>query len=524
MRYLTGILALCISMAALPAIAEQPSMTATTRSVAVFKSGLGYFLKEGEAKLTDGWAVSDSLPAAALGTYWVGSPKTGVSVERLIALKQDSTRSVLVSSIQEMLETNVGKQIRLTVGDKQVEGKLTAAPGALALIQTETGMMAINKSSVSWVEFLGGADANRSITGKVKRLRFKITGAKDKAPVTIGYLQKGITWSPAYLVELLGDTKARITMQGLLANDVENLEGVDVYFVVGYPNFMFSDIISPLALTQSVTDFIQQLSNPSQPRYAGVAAQSISNFYAGALKEDRPAQPGFGYSSGTETPGAPEEDLFLYQIKGVSLGTGERAYYTVFTADVPFEHVYEWTLPDESGVQWNGYLDNSRRPEQVEDQIWHKLRLTNTSKFPWTTAPGMATSKGQPLSQDTLKYTPKGAKGDLKITIATDIKGKHAEIEESRENDALKTSWGTFAKVTSAGELTLKNFKARAVTVTIKKTVTGEVVTTSDSGNVVKVSEGIKAVNPTSVITWEIPLKAGEEKKITYTYFTFVRY
>ncbi|HET6457112.1 MAG TPA: hypothetical protein VFI02_22155 [Armatimonadota bacterium] len=528
MRYLTRIIPVLLLLAALPAIAEQPSVTSKTRTVAAFKNGLGYFLQEGEVKLTEGWAVSDNLPSAALGTYWVGSPKSGVTVERLVALQEDVTRTVPAGSIQELLEVNVGKGVRLTVSDKLVQGKLIAAPSTLALIQTATGTTAINKASVSWVEIEGAAEANRSITEKAKRLRFKITGAKDKAPITIGYLQKGITWAPAYLVELLTDTKARITMQGLLANDVEDLDGVDVYFVVGYPNFMYSNIVSPLALTQSVTDFIQNLSRP-QTTYAGVAAQSMSNFYAGDLMEARApgGYGGFGYSSGTETPAAPEEDLFLYQIKDVSLNVGERAYYTVFTAEVPYEHVYEWTIPDFSRVQWNGYLDSSRRPPDQpapEDQIWHKLRLTNTSKFPWTTAPGMATSNGQPLSQDTLNYTSKGAKGDLKITVATDIRGKHSETEKSRENDSLKTSWGTFAKVTSDGELVLKNFKSRAVTVTVKKRVTGEVVTASDDGKTEKVSEGIKAVNPTSVITWDIPLKAGEEKTINYTYFTYVRY
>jgi len=259
-----------------------------------------------------------------------------------------------------------------------------------------------------------------------------------------------------------------------------------------------------------------------------VALQQIASNYAfdGDFSGRPESSTGFGYSTGTETPGAPEEDLFLYSIKDVSLNVGERAYYTVFTAEVPYEHVYEWTIPDFSGVQWNGYLDSSRRPDQPspEDQIWHKLKLTNTSKFPWTTAPGMATSQGQPLSQDTLSYTPKGATGDLKVTVATDIRGKHGEIEKSRENDALRAYGTTFSKVTSDGELIIKNFKARPVTVTIKKMLTGEVVTASDDGKAEKRAEGIKAVNPTSVITWQIPLKPGEEKKISYTYFTYVRY
>lgn len=56
-------MAVLILSTALPALAEQPSITMKTRMVAAFKNGLGYFLQEGEARLTDGWAVSDSLKA-----------------------------------------------------------------------------------------------------------------------------------------------------------------------------------------------------------------------------------------------------------------------------------------------------------------------------------------------------------------------------------------------------------------------------------------------------------------------------
>ena len=39
-----------------------------TRSVAVFKNGLGFFLREGDVKLRDGWCVAESVPPAAFGT------------------------------------------------------------------------------------------------------------------------------------------------------------------------------------------------------------------------------------------------------------------------------------------------------------------------------------------------------------------------------------------------------------------------------------------------------------------------
>jgi len=136
----------------------------------------------------------------------------------------------------------------------------------------------------------------------------------------------------------------------------------------------------------------------------------------------------------------------------------------------------------------------------------------------------MAMSNGQPLSQDTLTYTPREAKGNLKVTIATDIRGKRSEQEKSRETEALRAHGYVFAKVTADGKLTLKNFKSKAVTVTVKKAITGEVVSVGHNGKIEKSAEGIKAVNPTSVITWEVPLAAGEEKTLDYTYFVYVRY
>jgi hypothetical protein len=39
-----------------------------TKSVAVFKNGMGFFMREGNVKLRDGWCVAKEVPAAAFGT------------------------------------------------------------------------------------------------------------------------------------------------------------------------------------------------------------------------------------------------------------------------------------------------------------------------------------------------------------------------------------------------------------------------------------------------------------------------
>src|SRR4051794_9303844 len=44
-----------------------------TTSVSVFKNGLGFFMREGEVDLRDGWAVAEEAPPAAFGTLAIYS-------------------------------------------------------------------------------------------------------------------------------------------------------------------------------------------------------------------------------------------------------------------------------------------------------------------------------------------------------------------------------------------------------------------------------------------------------------------
>jgi hypothetical protein len=44
------------------------------RSVAVFKNGMGFFIRDGEVKLRDGWCVSGPVPPALFGTFAIYSP------------------------------------------------------------------------------------------------------------------------------------------------------------------------------------------------------------------------------------------------------------------------------------------------------------------------------------------------------------------------------------------------------------------------------------------------------------------
>lgn len=57
----------------------------------------------------------------------------------------------------------------------------------------------------------------------------------------------------------------------------------------------------------------------------------------------------------------------------------------------------------------------------------------------------------------------------------------------------------------------------------IRKRLRGAVESQSDDGETVKLGKAITTDNPMSRLTWEITLKAGEERTVTYRYKVCVR-
>ena len=221
---------------------------------------------------------------------------------------------------------------------------------------------------------------------------------------------------------------------------------------------------------------------------------------------------------------APEEDLFLYNRSGVNLAKGERASYNVFSGNVAYEHLYNWEVEDQPRVDAFGNVTvaNSQDGNRA-DSVWHAIRLKNTTNLPWTSAPALVVSGDKPVSQDTLPYAPKGASSILKITIATDIRASHEERETARQQDVSRRRGYNYDLVTVEGRLTVKNYKTKEVQLSIGKSLRGNAEFQSDQGEAVQLAEGIESDNPRSRLSWEITLKPGEERVVTYRYKIWVR-
>ncbi|MGH7150700.1 MAG: hypothetical protein ACREIU_08385, partial [Planctomycetota bacterium] len=293
----------------------------------------------------------------------------------------------------------------------------------------------------------------------------------------------------------------------------ENLEGATLRFVTGYPNLRFSHVADPIAMRGNLAAFLAALGQ-SAPEESALARQALANAFRYRAEADA-AFP----VSGAPAPGETAEDLFLYEQKDVSLARGERGLYPLFTVRVPYEHLYEWSIPDTIGEE--PYQPRPETPR--EEEIWHSVRLTNDSSLPWTTAPAMTMKNGALLGQDALSYAAVGAKTTVRITRAVDVQGEQGEYETARERGAARFYGNAYDRVTVKGELCATNRKRAPVRLEVTKRIQGEVTKNPNEAKVVQVATGLRRVNPNSRLTWTIPLEPGQRVTIDYEYTLYVR-
>jgi Domain of unknown function (DUF4139) len=538
---------------------EPPETELKTTAVAAFKNGLAFVVKQGDARLEAGVGNIAFVPNATLGSLWIAPNDAGASLDEIVAHRYKVSGQQSLTVLADVLLANAGKVLTIVdnnqkeytgeiVGFRQAAGSAQLSnPSAenpysnaslvlpqprvvpeFLLLKSEGKILALYFHNIARLVLPEDSILQQTQEEERKALRFKIKGATGHANLTMGYLEHGLGWTPSYLVSLQDDKMAQITMQAVLVDDAEDLKDTDLFFVVGVPNFAYANVPSPMALQQSLLDFMQAATrrNDTNGLYSNaLTGQRVIGGAVNGLGDADSEAPSFA-STIQELQGAQEEDLFLYNRKNVTLGRGERATYNVFSEVVNYEHIYEWNLEDQPRVDGFGNAQNnlnSGAERSTKDSIWHALRLKNTTKFPWTSAPTMVISGTKPLSQDTVPYTPKGATSSLKLTVATDLRASHEESEVDRQKDVQRRRSHNYDEVTVEGTLTVRNYKSKEVRLSIADRVRGSVESQTDDGKTTKLAEAIAVDNPLSRLTWEVTLKAGEEKVIKYRYKVWLR-
>jgi len=526
--------------------------------VALFKNGLGFFVAESALPDATGPVVIGPFPAASHGTFWVAYP-ANVRLENLVARETVMEESVEAITVPELLRANVGKKVRVRVSyedklvgegtivhfpedreptdeDAYVTGRASVpwgrpgGPGQsqLVLIETADGMMAIAPHSIWRVEF-PDKDVARSFTRKVKaaQLHAHLNKPAPGGVLTTTYLAKGITWAPSYAIDVSDAETARLSAKATIINEAADLDGVDVTLVTGFPNLRFADVLSPFALKENLAQFLQSLTRGESRREGearSVVTQNIAYFgaggYGGGLGAAMPERPVPDYRAAAA--GQAAEDLFLYPLDDVTLQKDEVGYYPLFTESVPYTHIYQWEIPDYV-TEGERYLQRAEERRERPEEVWHSLRIENTTKVPWTTAPAETVQNGQILGQDILSFTPPGGEATVRITQAVSVKATQTEVETARERNAARFYERPYDLVSIEGNLSVENFLAKSVTLEITKTVSGEVKSSAPEADIEKVARGLRGVNPLNVLTWTLELNPGQVQDVTYAYDVYVR-
>lgn len=528
-----------------------PAMSLDIEQVALFKNGLGFFT--GQITCPAGQTqLRIALPAApAHGTLWISYPAE-IEMASIIAKEVESAETQDAITIPELLQANVGRSARIALGDREITGVITyfaqdrrpdqdelypprspvgpargydyrapQQPAALVTIQTESGLVGIDPRSVTSVTFTG-SPAEQKVPRPVRQtqLDVRLSRAGDGRKLAVSLLARGITWAPSYLVDISEEGSAKLSAKAVVVNDACPLRDTRMQLITGFPHLQFSGVISPMAKPGNLELFLQALSRRDyqwgRPAVtSNIMVQSVT--YGGAA--GGPETPEYGAAE----VGAAAEDLFLYPVGPVDLERNEVAYLPLFTESVPYEHIYQWDIPDNVNEQGRyRYGGDERDAKDVEEEIWHSLRLTNTTKIPWTTAPGETVKNGTILGQDTLKYTPAGGQSTLRITRAIGVKGDQVELEINRKREALRMYHNIFDLITVRGDLSVLNTQSKAVTLEITKTLSGEVQSTDPAAKQQKLAKGLHRMNGLSKLTWTIELPPATEKQINYVYEVYV--
>jgi len=535
--------------------AAAPQADVRLQQVALFKNGLGFFVLEVTVPEKQETLRIVPLVAPSHGTFWVSYPPK-VKLESLTAKEIESEELVEAVTIPELLRANVGRKVRLYFSDIEkpmVEGTIKYfaedreiprpnpyAPGRwvdstwgyrswyyiqppsqsrFMMIQTDDREVAIDPQNVNRVEFLDGK-AEKTFTSKSKSMQLdvKMAAPAGGQKLTVSYLAKGITWAPSYIVDITEDNKARVSAKAVVINEVCDLDGVRVQLVTGFPHLKFAEVISPLALRENMAQFLEALARGESrwERTVGVMGYGV---YGGGYG----GYGGGGYGAGVPPPVMPEygaaeegeiaEDLFLYPVENVQLKRGETGYYPLFTESVPYKQIYQWKIPD--------YVDKSEH--EADEEVWHCLRLENTTKVPWTTAAAEIVKDDRILGQDTLDYTAVKGKTTLRITQAVNVKAEQFELETERKREALILYGDTFDLITVEGKLSVTNFQQKAITLEITKTLSGKVKFSQPKAKIETLARGLRRMNAVRELTWTIEIKPGERKQLGYIYDVYVR-
>lgn len=548
------------------------------KEITVFKDGHAFVAHEGQAEVDQrGNVVMDYLPTPVLGTFWPYVAEEGIQLASVVAGQKRASVERTALTLRELIEANVGAGIIITENGNRCEATIAGLPtrsaeelartsppnsgeklperGNLVLLKTLDGTKVFPIDSLNHVVF---RDPPRTMIATQEFRNVITLNLNWKKPIVgktaragLIYLQKGFRWIPNYKIDVGPDGTAAIKLQATLINEMADLENVAVNLVIGVPTFALKNTIDPLALQETLAQLSQYFRNEpggANPFSNAMMAQTqvarMGDYRAMAPASDEGGAlgPEIGDSGKTE-------DLFVFKVERVTLKKGQRMVLPVAEFSLPFTDIYTLELPfgppAEARANFNG--DQQRELARLlnSPKVMHKLRLTNNSRYPLTTAPALILRQGRVLAQGLMTYGAPGSSVDVAVTTAIDFQIRKNDLEIGRKPNALEEDGNRYWRADMKGHISVTSHRSEPTELEVVRYVLGEADSASQNGSMNKINmfeEGEVAlsggqpwwgwhswpywwnhVNGIGRITWKLKVEPRKPIDFEYTWHYFWR-
>jgi hypothetical protein len=561
-------------------VAPSPSSLSDipVREVTVFKDGHAFVLHDGTLPVNrNGEVVINYIPNPVIGTFWPFSADDRAELTSVVAGRHKVSVDRTAINLRELIEANVGRDvvIREAGGEGVLEypatildvpaqsgteqealdpsetGEKVAVKGDIVLLQTELGVKALGIGRILDISFPGDFDRllPREEFRSTLTLSMDWRGGRPQQRADVGllYLQRGIRWIPNYKVTIDGRGHAVVQLQATLINELADLEDVTTHLVIGVPRFVFEDTPDPISLQEAAAELSQYFRRDSQTRLGFSNALMTQAAMSAEGEFFRQDVSGPAPQAGPEVVGSAEnEDLFVFTVEHVSLKKGQRMVLPVSEYEMPYRDVFTLNIPFSPPPEvWRNF--NAGRQTELAQilgapKVMHKVRLSNETEHPLTTAPALILSGDRLLAQGMMRYAAPGADTDLDITQAVDIQVKKKDNETGRVPNATVWQGDQYGRVDLAGTITLTSYRDTPLTVEVIRHVLGNVASAEHGGEIEMVNlfedpsfaEGPGPFptwwgwfswpwwwhhfNSVGRITWTVDLQPSEPLELGYTW------
>jgi hypothetical protein len=483
------------------------------KSIAVFKNGTAFIHKSGTVKTENSTFKWDKdLPLALYGTFWFASPNGNIKSISSTTGKIESEEKW--ETFFELLKANKSKKATIFLdGDKSISGTIQDVRGERegnVILTTNDDFHVIKSTKISAVKIEGGMNETfRKVETKAYiNINFTNTNALQKLETM--YLSKGFNWTPMYRLVLNSETEGQLYLKASLVNNGESFINTNMKLMVGSPNMY-------------TTSQLSDLLNFNTLRSASTLRTNFSNKSSGFYKRSDNNEGSFGGNTTSIATGL--EDLYFFDLKGVTLNKGDRAFYPLFNTKVKVEHKYVCNLNANTTVN-NNYFRGKYGSENVGSTVNHQLKVWNKSKNPFSSGTilinKIVDEEQQALATAKLDYTAINNCAYVTLSNAPDIEIKEEEKEIERTNTSKFWNNQKYIAIKVQSTITIKSYKQKDVQMEVKRLIYGDF---KESDTTWEKNEVINNyyLNTGNNVTWKFELEGGKEKKIVYTYMVYVR-